>query len=1050
MACSSGSRLVCAIALASAFALGARDAPAQTLTTGTLSGVVADQQGAVLPGVTVTAVHEPTGTRYETVSGADGRFTIPNVRVGGPYTVTAALSGFKDQKESNAIVSLGEEKALDFKLPIATLSETVTVIGQSTFSETRAGTAQNVHEEAIDTLPTIARSLTDFAKTSPHFNETNTNGGDSFLSVAGRNNRYNNIQIDGAVNNDLFGLAASGTPGGQTGTQPVSLDAIQEIQLVVAPYDVRQGGFSGGSINAITRSGSNRFNGNAYFYSRNQNLVGRIQSLPSAANPTPSDTKVGAFSDRQGGFSEGGPIVRNKAFFFANVDFGRKTTPNGFSVSGASGQNWGHQAEVQRAVDTLKSQYKYDPGSLDEFSKRANSDKVFVRTDFNVSPKSQLTVRNNYINGLADQSGTTPSGIIYIMPGNFYMIQDKLTSTVGQLNSTWTQAFNELRVTYQRERNHRDPGTPFPHVQIDLSDGSNVRVGSELSSQANRLNQDIIEITDDLTLLRGRHTITVGTHNELFKFFNVFVQNFFGQYRFSSVDLLAQGLSQSFNHNFSNTADPVQPAEFAVHQFGVYAGDQWRARSNLTVTYGVRVDIPQFPDKPHANPLAVSTYGFATDIAPAPKMVSPRAGFNWDLGRGGARRRQLRGGVGLFAGRTPYVWLSNQYSNTGVDFTALAVTFAGANRVPFVPDPNNQPLSVAGGIAGNQTINVVDPDYQFPSVLRGNIATDHELGLWGLIGTAEVLFSSNVKEIKYQDLNYIHTGATRPDGRLVYAKKLSSVNDVLLLTNTTGKGGQWSVSFKIDRPFRRGFFASGSYLYGRAKSTMDGTSSVALSNWRGTYVGSGDINDPRLTTSNFDIRHRVSASATIPIRLWKDLRSSASLYYNGQSGAPYSQVFNGDANGDATTTNDLVFVPAAATDVVVLNGTWEQLDAYIRSDPAMKDHRGQILRRNTGRAPWNNYLNFRYAVNIPTGGRTKVDVTWDVENLLNLFDNEKGWVYYANFGGPTLLQYRGIDAATGKEIISLATITGQTFTGTFTRDDLRSRWRAQWGLRVRF
>ncbi len=1050
MNCSKHSRLVCAIGATLALLCAARPARAQTLTTGTLSGVVTDQQGGVLPGVSVVAVHEPTGTRYETVSGGDGRFQIPNVRVGGPYTVTATLSGFKDQTEKNTSVGLGEERTLEFKMPIATLSETVTVIGQSTFSETRAGTAANVHSETIESLPTIARSLTDFARTSPHFNESNSNGGDSFLSVAGRNNRYNNIQIDGAVNNDLFGLAASGTPGGQTGTQPISLDAIQELQLVVAPYDVRQGGFSGGSINAITKSGSNAFNGTGYIFSRNQNLVGKIPSLPSTANPTPADTKVGTFSDRQGGFSEGGPIVKNRAFFFANLDLGRKTTPNGFSVSGASGQPWGHQPEVQRAVDLLKNQYHYDPGSLDEFSKASNSDKIFIRTDFNLSPKNQLTVRNNYINGLANQSGTTPSGTIYILPGNFYTITDKLTSTVGQLNTTWTSAFNELRITYQRERNQRDPGTPFPHLQIDLADGSNIRAGSELSSQANRLNQDVLEITNDLTWLRGKHTVTIGTHNELFKFFNVFVQNFFGQYRFSSVDNLAAGLAQSFNHNFSNTSDPVQPAAFSVHQFGFYAGDQWRAKPNFTLTYGIRFDVPQFPDTPHANPLALSTYGFATDIAPAPKMISPRAGFNWDLSHGGAVRRQVRGGVGLFAGRTPYVWLSNQYSNTGVDFTALAVAFAAANRVPFVADPNNQPLTVAGGIAGSQTINVVDPDYKFPSVLRGNLAYDHQLGFWGLIGTGEVLFSSNVKEIKYQDLNYIPTGASRPDGRLVYAKKLNSVNDVLLLTNTSGQGGQWSVSYKLDKPFKNGFFAGGSYLYGRSKSTMDGTSSVALSNWRGTYVGAGDINNPSLATSNFDVRHRISLSATIPIPLWRDLRSAASFYYNRQSGVPYSQVFNGDANGDATTTNDLVFVPASADQVIVQGGTWDQLDAYIKNDPAMKDFRGQILPRNSGRAPWTSNLNFRYAVTVPTGGKRKVDVTMDVSNLLNLFDSSRGWVYYPNFQGPTLLQYRGIDAATGKEIISLATITGTTFTGTFTRDDLRSRWQAQWGLRVRF
>src|SRR6185295_3181551 len=388
-------RLACALGAALALVLSVHPVSAQTVTNGTLSGVVTDQQGGALPGVTIVAVHEPTGTRYEGVSGADGRFTLPNVRVGGPYTVTATLSGFKDQTQSNTTVSLGEDKSLDFKMPIATLSETVNVVGQSTFSETRAGTASNVSQAALEELPTISRSLTDFARTSPHFNEQNSNGGDSFLSVAGRNNRYNNIQIDGAVNNDLFGLAASGTPGGQTNVQPISYDALGEIQLVVAPYDVRQGGFSGGSINAVTKSGTNQFNGTGYFFSRSESLVGKIASTFST-----DKTKVGLFNDRQGGVSLGGPIVQNKAFFFANVDIGRKATPNGFSVSGTTGQPWTHQDEVNRIIAIAKG-YGYDPGSTDEFSKRGTNQKVFVRTDFNLSPKNQLILRTNYIDSLA-------------------------------------------------------------------------------------------------------------------------------------------------------------------------------------------------------------------------------------------------------------------------------------------------------------------------------------------------------------------------------------------------------------------------------------------------------------------------------------------------------------------------------------------------------------------------------------------------------------------------------------------------------------------------
>ena len=1037
-------RLVCAAAFLAALCLAAGSAAAQTLTTGTLSGSIVDQQGGALPAVTVTAVHEPTGTQYSTVTDAQGHYQILNVRVGGPYSVTSTLSGFADQKRSEIMVSLGEARNVEFKMGVAGVSETITVSAtQSIFTETRAGTASNVPQVALESLPTISRSLTDMARTSPYFNEANTNGGDSFLSVAGRNNRYNSISIDGAVNNDVFGLAASGTPGGQTGTQPIGLDAIQELQLVVAPYDVRQGMFSGGAVNAVTKSGSNSYGGSAFFFSRNQSLVGAI---PSVTDPNVK-TKTGTFSDRQGGFSLGGPVVRNMAFFFGNLDLGRKQTPNGFSANGTSGQSFGHQAEIERLASILKNQYGYDPGGLDEFSKHGNSDKIFLRADFNLASNHQLTVRNNYVYGIADQSGTAPTQLIYIMPGNFYQIGDRLTSTVGQLNSTFNNMYNELRITYQRERNKRDPGEAFPHIQVDLADAvSNIRAGAELSSQANQLDQDIWEFTDDLTLLHGSHTITIGTHNEFFKFRNLFIQNRWGQYRFASLDQLSAGIAGLYSYNFSNTSDPLQAARFRVRQFGFYAGDQWRARPNLTLTYGMRFDVPIFPDEPNTNPVAQSTFGFATNVTPSPTMYSPRVGFNWDLGRSLNRRQQVRGGAGLFSGRTPYVWLSNQYSNTGVDFTAISTGgFLATRAIPFVADPNAQPKSVAGGAAGNQTINVIDPDYQFPSVLRGNIASDHEFGFWGLVGTAEVLFNSNVQEIKYQNLNYVQN-RTLPDGRPGYAKLVSSINDVVLLTNTH-EGGQWSVSYKLDRQFRNGFLAGGSYLYGRADSVMDGTSSVAYSNWAGTYTG-GDINNPPLRTSDFDVRHRVSLNAVIPIRLWKDLRSTASLYYNSQSGRPYTIVANTDVNSDGRTTNDLLFVPATQDQVLVTNGTWATLDAFLNADDATKNYRGQIVPRNAGRAPRRNEMSFRYAVNIPTRGKTRVDVTMDVFNLLNALDENDGWIFYPAFGGPTIIPVT-VDAATGKYSYNLATISGPTFR-TFTRDDLRSRWTMQWGARVRF
>lgn len=1017
---------------------------AQNVTSGTLSGVAVDQQGAVLPGATAEAVHVPTGTQYTATTNAEGRFVFPSVRVGGPYTVTVTMPGFRPQTIEGITISLGEERALKVQLTLQNVTENVTVSAQApVFNQTRAGTADNIAPEQLQQLPTISRSLSDFARVSPYFNQTSFNGGDSYLSVAGRNQRYNSLQIDGAINNDLFGVATSGTPGAQTGTQPISLDAIEELQLVVAPYDVRQGGFSGGGVNAITKSGTNRLNGTAYTYGRNEKFVGK----------GPTGTPVGTFSDKQGGASLGGPIARNKAFFFGNFDMGRKITPTGYSLDGATGQNWGHLGEAQRFRDILKNVYGYDPGGFTEFSRRNDNNKLFARTDVNLSSTHRLTVRHNYVHGLADVG--SQSQFTYQFPDNFYVILNTSNSTVAQLDSTFGRAFNQFRITYQRERNHREPQPglkPFPSVLVDLADATQLQAGLDASSHANALDQDILEITNDFTLLRGAHTYVIGTHNELFKFRNLFIQNLFGNYRFASLDNLAAGIAGSFAYGYSNTGDPLQAATFPVHQFGAYVGDQWRVAQRVTLTYGLRLDKPLFPETPHRNAVSEANFNYRTDVVPSPTQWSPRLGFNWNLSGDASVQQQVRGGVGMFSGRTPYVWLSNQYGNTGIDFTRLSVSFSRTNTVPFAADPNAQPRNIGG--AQTNEIDLVDPKYKFPALTRGNLAYDRSLGFGGLIGTAELLFSRNIHDVKYQNLNFAITGA-RPDGRPVYSRVVSTLSNVILLTNTT-EGSQWSTSFKVDRPFRNGFSASGSYLYGRARSIIDIQNSTAGSNW-GQLFTSGDINNPPLTRSIYDVGHRVNLAMTARIPIRHDFYGMLSLYYNGQSGQPYSTNFTGDANNETRTANDILYVPAASGEVILTCGTvgcpgvdmWATLDNYIKNDNALSGYRGKLAIRNAGRAPRGNTLDLHFAANVPTKSRAKVELTMDVLNVINAVNHDKGLIQYPNFNDILAIRWGGIDAATGKEIYDISPLLASNFT-KFVRDDLRSRWQAQWGLRVRF
>jgi hypothetical protein len=1018
-----------------------RPVAAQAITTGSLSGHVDDQQGGRLPGATVQAIHVLTGTSYQAVTQADGRFTILNVRVGA-YVVRVTLSGFKDAEEKDVVVSLGEDKVVEFKLQLSSVSETITVVAEVTpIDLSRAGSAANISNAVKEALPTISRSINDIVRVSPLFSAAGSGGGDgaSVVSVAGTIFRYNSLQIDGASNNDLFGLAGSaGTPGGVTETQPISLDAIQEIQLVVSPYDVRQGGFSGGGINAVTKSGSNALHGTAFFFGRNEDWVGKGIT----------NTPIATFKDKQGGGSIGGPIARNRAFFFGTLDYGRRLKPTGACITGC-GNQFGREAEIDRFLSILANQYGYTPDDNPkrEFARTTDSDKFFVRTDFNVADGHQLTVRHNYVNGLTDVG--FPSATTFRSPDSFYRFRSKTNSTVAQLNSTFGMGVNELRVALTRVRDRRGAqpfeSRPFPQVTVDIA-GSSVQAvaGREQFSMANELDQDIVEVTDSYTKVQGVHTFTFGTHNEFFKFRNLFIRDNFGTYRFSNLDNFEAGLAQQFDHSFSATSDPKQPSEFGVNQLSFYAGDQWRMKPTLTITAGLRVDVVRFPDTPTANPVALDNFGFATDVVPNTTHWSPRVGFNWN--RSASLKEQVRGGVGMFAGRPPYVWISNQYGNTGIDFRRIGASFNANNRIPFVTDVNNQPTTVVGapGSSFTNEIDLIDPDFKYPTILRGNLAYEREVW-WDFVSSVELVFSRNIHDIRYQNLNLVQTG-TRIDGRPVFGRRVTSLSDVIFLTNTD-QGSAWTLAFEAKRPFRNGFFLSTSYSYGEAHSIMDGTSDQAASNW-GFVYNPGDPNNPPLTRSDFDPGHRFTVSAAYDFQLGRGYTATASIFYSGQSGRVYSLLFSNDVNGDGRTGNDLLYLPTSTDPLTYTGGTYQNLLLFMQREDCTADQIGRIAERNSCRNPWTNTLDSRFSVRLPVR-RVQAEITLDILNLINLFDPKGGQNQYSSFKRLSVISGTLSGTPANLTGMSLSTITNPSFTRYF-RDDLRSRWQMQLGGRVRF
>ncbi len=1028
---------------------------AQGVTTASISGIVTDDQGQPVPGASVMAVHTPSGTKYGTSTQLDGRFYVRGLRVGGPYVITVSGVGYKTQEVRDVNLEIGQNLEMNFKLTVQAVSVGgVEIIAErnALMNTNRTGAATTVSRRFIETFPTITRSFQDFESLTPQF------VGNSAL---GRNNRYNNIQLDGTNYNDLFGLPGSGTPGGQAGTTPISLDAIQEFQVTLAPFDVRQGGFTGAEVNAITRSGTNQFRGSVYFFGQNQNFVG--------TSPDTLKTPYPNFSNVQTGFRLGGPIVKDKLFFFVNGEITRRRQPlyNTMPVA---------DSVIQR-FNTIMQGYGYNPGGTSTYTLLQPSNKLFVRLDYNISETNKLTIRDNYINASQDNlsRGITSLGF----SSNDYTFNDKTNSLAATLNSTFSPTLsNELILGYTAIRDNRvvpSPVSPMITVRdASIPNNGSFVAGTEEFSGANGLNQDIWELTDNLSWVNGAHLFTFGTHEELFGFNNLFIRDYYGWYQFNSLSDLQAGKPNEYRYSYSNIPGTPEPsAKWNAVQYGLYAQDEWTATSNLKLTFGLRLDVPTFPTSPLNNPTFDSTFAFMslrTDQVPkASFLFAPRLGFNWDVT--GDRLTILRGGVGVFSGRVPYVWISNQYSNTGMDI--LRVDQYGLPAGFFSPNPNNQPRpGVTPGLSPIKTteIDITANNFKMPQVLRADVAVDRQLA-FGIVATIEGIYSRSINDVLYQDININPTGQyLASDGRPLFGtnpgvgKTYWNVNkinpaftNVVYMTNTN-KPYEYSITAELQRQFGEGIFsyfnigglndqlfANVSYTYGHSYDQNAVTSSQAISQWRYNPVP-GNPNNPPLAISDFDVPNRIVASVSEKVEYAKGWATTLSLFYAGQSGSPFSYIYYGDVNGDGQNLNDLVYVPKNSSDIILTTNNYAQLDAFINGDSYLSSHRGQIVPRNGGRAPWQNVLNLRLAQDIPTVEGQSLEFTLDIINVLNLLNHSWGYIKYVQYGTYTLLSYKGLNAQ-GQPQYAFYPPKGGTI---FQTAPFASRWQLQLGARYTF
>ncbi len=1032
------------------------------VTTSAISGKITTGSESVI-GATIVATHTPSGTKYGAVSNEKGRYSIQGMRVGGPYEIVISYIGYSSYELKGVQLSLGETSIFDANLNENTneLSE-VLVSASAGVKSAAGGAATNFNESQIVSTPTVNRNIYDVAKLNPLVSPSKLGG----LSIAGSNNRYNSFQIDVMVINDVFGLAGTGTYGGQTDANPISLDAIQEIQVVVSPFDVRQGGFTGGGINAITKSGTNALKGSAYGYYKNQDMYGTWSQLKEEESPLAEQ------STRTLGFTVGGPIVKDKLFFFASAEYRYDTYPSDYYAGYAPG----YISEEEAAVITER--YEAITGFSDSYSKRNINKKglsLLGRLDWNINENNKFAFRYQLNDSYKDVYGAGSSA--YYFANSSYRMIDKTNSIVAELNSRFgDNMYNEARIGATFVRDSRDVAYQGPNITIknlggtyDVTNDSwstgiiTAYIGTEYSSGANKLNQDVYTIEDNLSVYLGDHTLTVGTHNEIYSMYNLFIQASNSAYYYNSLNDFLNDNAYQFSYNYSDydlTGSYQWAATLKAAQFGVYAQDKWNVNNNLNLTYGVRFDLPAFFNTPSVNDefnasTYSTTYGVKVGDVPSPKvMVSPRLGFRWYADD--THKTLVRGGAGLFTGRVPFVWLSNNWSNTGVEMKGTTITSGVPSFETYGTDAVAA-MNSAAGFASKPTINTVTKDFKYPQVFRTNLALEQILP-YDFKFTAEGLFSKTLNNVWFENLALIDngtkvyaagTGASN-SAATYYSRNTGSYYAIVNLQNTN-EGYTYSLNAKLEKSFDFGLDLMASYTYGHAFSVNDGTSSVAYSNWKYNYAVDPN-NENELSYSVFDVPNRLLGSITYtsPKYLNDKLATVVSLVYNGSTGMRYSLTMNEskDFNGDGQYGNSLLYIPTvtelagmtfATEDDRTKYGAWVEADSYA------SENRGQYASRYSNTAPWENHFDLHIAEEFYYNKANKVALTFDIMNLGNLINKEWGAVYATDYNVSPLKVTALNTDANGNKIPTYSFQDDKVY-----KSDFLSRWNAQIGLRVTF
>ncbi|WP_158596915.1 TonB-dependent receptor [Aquimarina sp. BL5] len=1023
-------------------------------TTGTLQGTLTDTQNNPIPFATIQCIDVSTNYKYGTISEENGFYNITNLSPSNTYKVQISSVGYQTIIEENVTIQLGNTTIKNFVISEDSVSlETVVVTGSS--KSQKNGNETLLGKRELRTTPTISRSIQDLTK---NLTENNLN------SFGGASNRFNNLNIDGIANNDVIGFqepasgaagsSANGTPGSLSRTQPIGLGAVKELSVKLAPFDVSIGNFSGASINLVTKNGTNTTKAEVYGYGNNQLLLGNYADgiKQESAN----------FYDVQFGGGIGGPIIKDKLFYYVNIEQALSDNPV-LNAPGSSTSNISSE-DVQLISDRLISEYNYDPGSFTNASIKTASTKIFARLDYNLSDQHKITLRNNYVNSFADNLEWSSS--IFNFGNQGYRHNSIANSLALELKSNLSNGItNQLTLGYNTVKEDRDfDGRVFPHIQIASNSSNRIFAGTYREASVYSTDFSTLQLADKISYTSQKHTITAGGLAQFHDVDYGFLSAWNGRWEYRSVqDFLDDTPSRvrgvyNINNNDFDFVTSRPSATVSVIETALYIQDQFRISNQFSLTAGIRLDAQFLPSDLPISQEVLNTPEFSqfdNKISNAPQF-NPRIGFNYSLDAN--NNYKLRGGTGLFSGRIPYLWFAYVEYISGTEYFNIDLR-------PTDTTPLTENLADLRSVQPNLTeINLIDNDFTLPREWKTNLALEAKLPhQWtvNLEGTyTEVLNGLFFQSINRRNELGNFAGADNRPYFLQTGEDIKinpNFTNVFLLTNTD-KGYRYNITANVSKRIGNYRGAIG-YTYGKSKDISSTVRSSPAANfeWNQAIFG----NEPAISFSNFDLRHKIVSTHSYDVNFGKANTASISFLYNGRSGSPYSFVYQGDPNRDGSSRNDLVYVPRDQSeiqlvDIVDSNGLvtstaneqWQQLNNYIENNSYLRSRRGNYVERNGAKTPWNHELDMKLQYGKQLKNGHSITLSLDMLNVFNFINRDWGrLVFVPNVVNSSfsLLNFVGIENEQPQYQFNV-----DPDEQPWNIDLQNSRWRAQIGIKYGF